>query len=353
MPTPEEIPPFKSNFSPDEASHWLKTLVAATGSFSDSGIFRLLSTKFEDDAPATKWYDELEDTIKQSWPAFKREFHITWISTPRRIKVAENEDAWNKFCDHKLTYDTIFIHDYPNFDHCRGVVHTWVEEHLRLGEEIKSGDVDLVRKTLTLLPTFIQASLETKYDYEKRLPADLRELCGQLQEMGPKLYKLEWLRRQKSLKETLEDEIRDIARKVDSIMNILDRQQLGRGVSSVVEPHPTTRSEANETVAWEPCSPLTSVISVDELSNVNRSQELDTPTAEQCPLPDAVEGSSFVAPLHWRVIEMFLIKSYLFIDYPRRNQETCLKRKIVLRSRTGHLTLSWILNRLLLEIRHL
>ncbi|KAG8910741.1 hypothetical protein FRC02_007029 [Tulasnella sp. 418] len=289
MPTPEEIPPFKSNLSPYEASNWLKTLVAATGSFSDSGIFRLLSTKFEDDTAAKKWFDELEDTTKQSWLDFKRDFHTRWVSTP--LQEAEKEAAWDEFCNHELTYEMIFARDHPVFEDCCDIVCLWLDSHLRLGEATKHEEVDLVGKTLTLIPSFVQAFLEAYQGYEASPPRNMDELVQQLKLMTPVFFKYEWLRNQKSTKKMLEFELKELIGKVDKVLNASTGPQL-----SVAKEHSMPQSQrrtdfgAHESVGWEPCSPLTSMISISEDSQANESQEVNTPTAEQHPLPDTVEG---------------------------------------------------------------
>ncbi|KAG8923098.1 hypothetical protein FRC02_011347 [Tulasnella sp. 418] len=290
MPTPEEIPPFHEDLSPNEASNWLKTLVATTGSFSDSGIFRLLSTKFEDGTAARKWFDQLEADVKQAWPAFEREFRTRWISIP--LQEAEKESAWDKFCNHKLTYDMLFVGDRLDFDVCAAMIEVWVDEHLALAEATQRGQADLRETTFTLLPPFIQAFLGAEYDYDRYSPTVFSDLCQQIADLTPKSLKFVWLYHHKYTKKTLEVDIKGVVEKVDNLVNILSHQLSGGGLSSVPDSGAKANSGGNGSVSnsWEPCSPLTSVISIDEHSENTESQEVATPTAEQLPLPDVVHG---------------------------------------------------------------
>ncbi|KAG8923662.1 hypothetical protein FRC02_010987 [Tulasnella sp. 418] len=200
IPTPDEIPIFLGDLSPEDAANWLKTLVAETGHYSDTGMFRLLTTKFEDGSLAREWYDDLRDEAKTSWALFEREFRSRWISAPRQQR--QNKAVWDEFCNHKLIYSTIFAHDSLDPSKSRQVVHDWVEQHLRLGEAVSSEYEDkLVETTFNLLPVFLRAFLQS---FNTGYTPNLRSLesCGKMvKQMPTNMYKFEWIRSQMAAEE--------------------------------------------------------------------------------------------------------------------------------------------------------
>ncbi|KAG8953901.1 hypothetical protein FRC03_011622 [Tulasnella sp. 419] len=313
MPTPEQVPPFHDDSSPQEALTWLEALIANTGHYSDSGILRLLSTKFKDGSLAREWYDGLEDTAKTSWTHFERHFRIRWVSTP--LQERQQMAAWDKFCSHQLTYESLFAGDYHDPAQSSEIVHDWVESHAELGRAVTSRkNSELVAKTLSLLPPFLQAYLEVFRTEIYATKINLEKCCGIIKSITSEIYQYEWRRVQLSSKDSKE-KLHEISEKVDNILVTLAKHRTDTEKIPSIHRHSSRTTEQNaESVAWEPCSPLTSVILVGEQSQISVS-EVTTPTAEHCPFPSVAEGSVAVdedippnVPSYWRKPKNYLKK---------------------------------------------
>ncbi|KAG8911685.1 hypothetical protein FRC02_006467, partial [Tulasnella sp. 418] len=153
MLQPSDIPLFHGDESAQESKQWMETLVASTGSFSDAGIFRLLTTKFPLDSSAREWYDNLDEILKEKWTTFELQFRSRWIAEAQRR--ADENARWDAFKGHSLDTDVIFG---------KGVIHQsaikdWVQEHLTRGKATKRDDSVLIETTQHLLPPFIIAYL--------------------------------------------------------------------------------------------------------------------------------------------------------------------------------------------------
>ncbi|KAG8923663.1 hypothetical protein FRC02_010988 [Tulasnella sp. 418] len=313
MPTPEQVPPFHDDSSPQEALTWLEALIANTGHYSDSGILRLLSTKFKDGSLAREWYDGLEDTAKTSWTHFERHFRIRWVSTP--LQERQQMAAWDKFCSHQLTYESLFAGDYHDPAQSSEIVHDWVESHAELGRAVTGRkNSELVAKTLSLLPPFLQAYLEVFRTEIYATKINLEKCCGIIKSVTSEIYQYEWRRVQLSSKDSKE-KLHEISEKVDNILVTLAEHRTDTEKIPSIRRHSSRTTEQNaESVAWEPCSPLTSVILIGEQSQINVS-EVTTPTAEHCPFPSVAEGSVAVdedippnVPSYWRKPKNYLKK---------------------------------------------
>ncbi|KAG8953898.1 hypothetical protein FRC03_011619, partial [Tulasnella sp. 419] len=216
MPTPDDVLPFRGDLTPEESAAWIKALVSATGSFSDAGVFRLISTKVEHGSVAREWFDELDDSVKTSWPAFERHFHDQWIGGP--LIEAQKRAKLEEFCSHKLTYEMVFPHDNPDPELCGAIVEDWAEVHLALGQATADLDTfELSQRTELLLPAFIQAYLQV-YTLSSSMP--FNQLCTSIKNIPPEMYQLEWLRYQKSSNDghSLAAQVREMSEKIDSIM---------------------------------------------------------------------------------------------------------------------------------------
>ncbi|KAG8921716.1 hypothetical protein FRC02_012401 [Tulasnella sp. 418] len=78
MLQPDEIPQFRGDETPQEAERWLKNVIIATGSFSDSGTLRFIGSQIEDNSPAMRWYED-DEISKTSWTRFQRQFRDRWV----------------------------------------------------------------------------------------------------------------------------------------------------------------------------------------------------------------------------------------------------------------------------------
>ncbi|KAG8933140.1 hypothetical protein FRC02_012364 [Tulasnella sp. 418] len=292
MSHPDDVPPFRGDLSPEDAKSWFETLIKATGSFSDSGIFRLLTTKFVEGSPASDWFRNLEDDAKTSWTIFEPQFRAKWIAAP--LVKAQEDLKWAEFCNHRLAYEKVFASDFPDPGASRDIVIAWVNIHFDLGQMTKREDSELIEKTESLLPAFIQAYLQVYFTPQFK---GFKNFCNAVQKIPVDTYQYEWLRYQKSSKDThsLEKRVGEISEKVvGSILATLSESRTAAGApspSKVKNVQNINDSDNNQSSAWEPSSPLTSVISGEDMTDTSFS-ELSTPLAGPSPLlPEAVEGT--------------------------------------------------------------
>ncbi|KAG8915182.1 hypothetical protein FRC02_004641 [Tulasnella sp. 418] len=191
MAQPSEVPRFKGDESPEEAEKWLETFVDSTGSFSDTGIFRLLGRRFATGSPARDWFNSLEGSAKASWEAFEQAFISRWIETAERI---QKQRAWDAFADHPLSDEAIFGgKDFNYKDSCK-ILRQWAEEHTRLTQATGLEDEVLVETTKTLLPAFIQAYLHAYHD--ERHFKNVNDLCSEITSLPSQVILQERKRRQ-------------------------------------------------------------------------------------------------------------------------------------------------------------
>ncbi|KAG8939293.1 hypothetical protein FRC03_006398, partial [Tulasnella sp. 419] len=287
MLQPNEIPKFTGTESPEEAERWLETFVDSTGSFSDTGIFRLLAMRFSVGSVAREWFNSLEDTTKVSWMSFEDEFRKKWITTPGHL---EEQATWDSFSHHILSSDAIFNEGSLDEDFAYSVISAWVDEHLLLGGATGSKDQLLIETTMRLLPSFLVAYFQV---YVEDFKKTFVELCVQLKSIPFQILRLEFTRRQLSSAEgitLLRREIEAISEKVDKLMNVMSQGCVGCHDGSRRSSHPSELSRgeeantsSNDNIPWEPCSPLTSVIVTTESSSA--FSELSTPTVQSTILP--------------------------------------------------------------------
>ncbi|KAG8927243.1 hypothetical protein FRC02_008349 [Tulasnella sp. 418] len=284
------LPLFRGDGSED-ADQWLREIAFATSNCNDSGAFRILSSHLQGDSPAREWYDQLDDSFKSSWSPFERVFRSRWIiSTP----VPNPTDvAWEKFCKHRLSYEALLntpssppTDATPPSDICP-TISTWAEEHLILGKATDREDQSLIDMSKALLPPFIQAHIEVSHQPQ---PSNFEEFCAAIGQIPSAVADLERVRRRLSSEDwqvRIEQRIQDIAEKVDKLlrcgMQVINSFAAEISAeSNQTEPLP---NDSAESIAWEPSSPLTSVVSQPN----DAVSEPSTPLARTGNLPDAIE----------------------------------------------------------------
>ncbi|KAG8923770.1 hypothetical protein FRC02_010919 [Tulasnella sp. 418] len=284
-----DIPTFDGTESSQEAEKWLGAFIITTGSFSESGIFRLLKTKFLPGTPVRKWYDELDGAFKKTWDDFEQQFCSKWIAEAKRC--AEEAAAWDIFTHHRLTSDDIFSKKAAH----HAVIAGWNEEHYRLGKATNRDDSSLIAETRRLLPSFIVAYLQV---HIKNQNPSFLQYCNHIHDIPSSILDMEEIRIQLASQEnasTMERKIQEISEKVDRLVATKE------GIRPLNVPPSSTgattlqdiegEASLEENIAWEPCSPVTSVVSIvvppsDELS------EPSTPLAQPVSLPESSEGRS-------------------------------------------------------------
>ncbi|KAG8911188.1 hypothetical protein FRC02_006743 [Tulasnella sp. 418] len=305
MAQPNEVPRFKGDEEPEEAEKWLEILVESTGSFSDTGIFRLLGMRFPTGSPAQEWFNSLEAGTKASWEAFKQAFHSRWIDTAERIR---KQRAWEAFAHHSLSDDTIFSGRDFNYENSCNILRLWAEEHLRLWQKTDSDDEVLVETTKGLLPSFILAYFRAYL--QDRQFSNLVELCSEVSSLPSQILLFEHTRRQLASMEkivSMEKQINVVSEKVDKIMNMISEGGLNISVPSLPGPlnQPSGHLDrsgdpvisSNESIHWEQSSPLTSVASIGD-PEATPISEVSTPIAPPILLSNQIEGdqSSLLGP---------------------------------------------------------
>ncbi|KAG8952996.1 hypothetical protein FRC03_011959, partial [Tulasnella sp. 419] len=290
MSQPGEVSKFTGQESAEEAERWLETFVNSTGSFSDSGIFRLLGRKLPAGSVARQWFDLLEENVKTSWGVFEREFCSRWIFTAGRL---QKQAAWEAFTRHLLSDNAIFSGKEFDDVYTSGIISEWVEEHLRLGKETGAEDSDLLGTTKHLLPSFIQAYFQVYIHTDFQ---HFGQLCASIISIPSQIFRLEFTRRQLSPEDRIlgvERRIEVISEKMDKLMNFVGRGGIGVDASGEVdslkeasgyERSETRNISSNESISWEHCSPVTTVASILDPSSTTLS-ELSTPIAQSGLLP--------------------------------------------------------------------
>ncbi|KAG8943973.1 hypothetical protein FRC03_002222 [Tulasnella sp. 419] len=209
-----DIPVFQGSQSPQDSKEWLETLVACTGSFSDSGIFRLITTKLPPGSVARKWYDSLEGSVKKSWEDFEKKFRDRWIDENQRL--VDQRAAWAAFTLHTLSEDAIFSGIALRSDDAGGIISSWVEEHIPLGMATTLDDATLIKATHVRLPPFIAAYMQLNHPSSS---ISFPDYCRSIAQIPSTNLHLEKIRRQISSK----DQISKIEKKVEEIAEQLRR----------------------------------------------------------------------------------------------------------------------------------
>ncbi|KAG8942943.1 hypothetical protein FRC03_002792 [Tulasnella sp. 419] len=264
MSQPNEIPRFTGEENPEEAEKWLSILISSTGSFTESGIFRLMQSKFPVGSIAQAWFDGLEDTATTSWKVFRPKFYDRWIATSQ-------QQEWEAFRHHVLSEETIFEKNIAvQLAHER--IGSWVDDHLQLGIATGHGDSVLIDATKQLLPPSIRAYLQA---FVKPEPKRFEALCNEIKGVTEQILEYELTRRSLSATEwscVIETLVLGISEKVDRLIKTngdgatmtVAAPSWSSSTKPVVSQTSWTDNDntsCTESVNWEPSSPLTSVLS--------------------------------------------------------------------------------------------
>ncbi|KAG8957610.1 hypothetical protein FRC03_009976 [Tulasnella sp. 419] len=269
MLQPNDIPKFEGTESSQDAETWLEEFITATGSCSESGIFRLLKTKFPSDSPARKWYDELDGAFKKTWDDFELLFCAQWLAEAKHR--AEEAAAWDVFTRHHLTSDDIFSKKTAH----HAVIAEWNEEHYRLGKATNRDDSLLIAETRHLLPSFIVAYLQV---HIKNQNPSFLQYCNYIHDIPSSILDMEEIRAQLASQEN------------ESAMEGNAQAFYKKMYQLVVMKSPDLEGEASieERIVWEPCSPVTPVVSIVTPPSAETSEHL-TPFAQSLPLLESSE----------------------------------------------------------------
>ncbi|KAG8923771.1 hypothetical protein FRC02_010920 [Tulasnella sp. 418] len=284
------IPRFEGTESSQEAKRWLEAFIAATGSCSESGIFRLLKTKLPPGSPARKWYDELNGTFKRNWDDFEQQFGSQWIAEARRR--AEEAAAWDVFVHHRLTSDAIFSKKKPHLT----VIAEWNKEHYRLGKATNRDDSSIIAETRRLLPSFIVAYLQVHIKIHN--PSFI-QYCNHIHDIPSSILDMEGIRvqlasRSKDNASTIEGRIQEVYEKVYQIVATNAAIQSHNELPSSIYSGTAANSHGlenevsvDEMVVLEPRLPAAFVESMNAPSP-GRSEH-STPLAQPSSLPNSSE----------------------------------------------------------------
>ncbi|KAG8937949.1 hypothetical protein FRC03_007738, partial [Tulasnella sp. 419] len=270
-----DIPRFHGDESPEDAQKWLEQLVAHTGNFSNSGMFRLLVSKFPVGSPARKWYDELDNSVKSSWVDFEHKFTDRWIA--ESLRRAEAEVAWKEFGSHSLKDEDIFTPEITTTEEAIHNLCAWVLEHRLLGGASRRDDATLITTTNRLLPYFIRAYLIVYYDQEGRSYDGFDGYCAAISSIPQQEVDAERIRRQlasRDLISAMQKKLDEISEKVDGLMKKANQGRYKNlAIPTLAERRPQSSfpDTSNGSIAWEPCSPLTSVAPNTEASSTTTS----------------------------------------------------------------------------------
>ncbi|KAG8911825.1 hypothetical protein FRC02_006398 [Tulasnella sp. 418] len=284
----DEVPPFKGDESPEEAERWLKTLIIATGSFSNSGILRFLHTRLKENSPAMDWYDGLDEDSKTSWIRFRPLFRQRWIQS------SAHHDEWHAFCNHILTCADLFQGGRDSdLATLSDRVTIWANDHLELGKAVNRTDSALIEASRRLVPDFVDAYLQvytqtssttTFYDY-----------CDAIKSIPQTVLQMEQIRFRQSSNNwqtAMEKKITDISSKIDQLLSLRDEiASISAKLSnhSMGNPALAMQGSSSTGVAWEACSPFTSMMSLENNSDQDATGAA-TPVAPQ-PSLESTQGT--------------------------------------------------------------
>ncbi|KAG8914649.1 hypothetical protein FRC02_004892 [Tulasnella sp. 418] len=261
MSQPNDIPQFTGKESPEEAEKWLSLLISSTGSFTESGIFRLIRNKFSVGSISRKWFNGLDATVIASWNDFELEFHNQWIAS-------NDQQEWEAFTHHFLSEDLIFEGN-TTIEVADERIHMWADSHQKLGDCTGREDRLLIDTTRQLLPPFIQAYLQVFVRGEPNM----------------------------NRSSVVEGKIMQIAEKVDKLFRAMGQEssEIDHIPDSAVGPQPASGSHnlmrfdstLSKSIDWESCSTFTPVYSRTGTATISESS---TPVAHSVALLDDSEG---------------------------------------------------------------
>ncbi|KAG8943387.1 hypothetical protein FRC03_002527 [Tulasnella sp. 419] len=292
MAQTDSIPRFRGEEGAEEAGRWLENFIASTGSFSDSGIFRFIQTRFPVGSPSRVWFDKLDEAATTSWKVFESRFRDRWVAN-------HESEEWKRFKQHHLTEDMIFK-DGSNHQTAQEIISVWADDHLVWGKSLDSANQVLTDTTKRLLPPFIQAYLEAFIGVGSQR---FEDLCQAIKSIPLQVINLELLRRRISSdnwRSNMEKRIVEISAKVDRLITNTGRGSIHAGsvpcLSSYVDAESRPNSHTNPyndpsttSLPWEACSALTSVPSETGASHISTTPS--TPTAELISLSSALDGT--------------------------------------------------------------
>ncbi|KAG8939808.1 hypothetical protein FRC03_006010 [Tulasnella sp. 419] len=249
-----DIPPFSGEESCEVAEKWLEIFVSSTGSFSSSGIFRLIYRKFPLGSSAREWFDSLDGSATDSWKIFESKFCDKWVTK-------HDQKAWNDFIHHFLEDDSIFG-DGADCEASIGVIRVWVEEHRRLGRVTGCENQMLIQATMKILPPFIQAYIQAFISIRHH---SFDNLCDDIKGVTPQVLEFERTRRSIDIVDrvsVMERRIKEISEKVEQVFKVVC--QSGHtsqpfGFNTTKSQSVTADSLSAESIDWEQCSSLTSI----------------------------------------------------------------------------------------------
>ncbi|KAG8944546.1 hypothetical protein FRC03_002048 [Tulasnella sp. 419] len=290
MAQTDDIPRFKGEESTEEAEKWLEIFVANTGNFNDSGIFRLIRRKFPSGCSSRHWFEGLDEAARTSWDVFEAKFCDRW--------VARNEsEGWQRFKQHLINEDMIF-QDGTSPETAQQVISLWADDHLVVGRSLDCTDEALVTETKRILPPFIRAYLEA---FVGVAPQNFEDLCRAIKDIPHQVISFEHLRRRISSDDwrlNMERRMGEILEKVDRLIMNTGQNHMHSGhvphASSSLEQESRLTSHldsdnmsSTEILSWEPSSPLTSVLSRNDMSRISSGPS--TPTAEPLTLTHSLQ----------------------------------------------------------------
>ncbi|KAG8957151.1 hypothetical protein FRC03_010503 [Tulasnella sp. 419] len=151
----------------------------------------------------------------------------------------------------------------------KGAISDWVDEHVRLGQATARDNTTLIKTTQTLLPPFIVAHIRVHLS----LPhSSFTSYCSAAANIPRESLDVERIRCQiSSMNEIsmIKDKMAEISEQVKHLMTVINRS--GSDEAGVTRPSALpdqtenlgTNITASENVNWEPCSPITSIFSLD------------------------------------------------------------------------------------------
>ncbi|KAG8924063.1 hypothetical protein FRC02_010675 [Tulasnella sp. 418] len=291
MSHPSEIPRFTGEENPEEAEKWLGILISSTGSFTESGIFRLLRNKFPVGSISRTWFNGLQATATTSWNDFELEFYDQWIAT-------KEQKEWEAFTHHILSEDHV-LGKSTAVEIAHESIRLWVHDHLQLGKSIGREDRVLIDATNKLLPPFIKAYLQA---FVKSKPQSFETLCNEIKGVTQQILEYEEIRRSLSATEwssVVERHVQQISEKVDKFIKANDDHRPTKSASSPRDQSNVDNSSSAESLNWGMSSPLTSVLSEGVAPTI---LGLSTPVVQSARLshPEDEPNALYRIPQEWR-----------------------------------------------------
>lgn len=196
------------------------------------------------------------------------------------------------FTGHILTEDAIFGDVVSD---SQWNLSNWANDHVRLAEATNREPSVLIKTTNHLLPPFIQAYLQIKLNSSN---PNIDEYCSVIGNIPSDVLDLERIRRKISSKDLISaigKRVEENSEQIQHLVAILNQWGTHMPSSrplpiphngSLNGDHPSEiNASSSESIAWEPCSPVTSVSSMN-LPSSGTTSELATTTGETTTLPD-------------------------------------------------------------------